>query len=82
MLARLLIIHREGAPHSWYATAGEVRERIAKFEPEDADLLQVWAVTHDRDPAVEVTGDFAADLLRLKRRPLLIPDFLKLARAM
>lgn len=81
MLSRLLLIHLEGFPHSWHVTAGEVRQRILRFEPEDADAIQVFAVTHDRDPAHEVTAQFTGEIGMLRQRAIPLPDFLKLARA-
>jgi hypothetical protein len=78
---RLLVIHFEGAPSSWHVTAGEVIERIATFDPDDVDRLQVWAVYREHEATHEVTSDFAGDLLRLKRGAIPLPDFLKLARA-
>lgn len=78
---RLLMIHHEGAPRAFYATAGEVREALARFESVDADLLQVWAVYHDAlQPAHEVTEEYSSEIDAL--RPAGADDrVLELARA-
>lgn len=77
---RLLLIMIEGAPSSWHLAAGEVRERIVALDPADADLVQVWAIYRDHTQTHDVTEDYAADIAALAKT-VVLPDFLRLARA-
>lgn len=72
---RLLLVTHEGAPVCWRTTQGEVRERIAQFAPEDADLIQVWSVFfHDfADKAMDVTAMYDAEIEALRVRS---PDYI------
>ncbi len=45
MLNRIMVVMFEGAPANFATTQGEARELISRYPDEDADKLQVFAIT-------------------------------------
>lgn len=67
-MQRAFIVMWQGAPSSLCVTAGQVKEHIAAFGPDDADSIDVWAIYQDKRLTKCVSQEFEDDIRALRFR--------------